>query len=216
MSFDKKSVDYTLYYCTDRGLMSSATVEESVEKAIDGGVTVVQLREKDCSSREFYELALRVKEITAPRNVPLIINDRIDIALAAGADGVHLGQGDMPCTAARKILGEDKLIGISAATVEEAKQAEADGADYLGVGAMFPTNTKEDTRPVSIETLCEIRSAVSIPIVIIGGINLTTVRQFYGLGIDGAAVVSAIAAQADVTAAAKAMRSSAERLKIDQ
>lgn len=209
---DKKSVDYTLYLVTDRRLMSSDTVEESVERAIAGGASVVQLREKDCSSREFYELALRVKKITEPRKVPLIINDRIDICLAADADGVHLGQKDIPCREARRILGDDKIIGVSAALPEEAAQAQADGADYLGVGAVFPTNTKSDTRPVTREIIRGIRAAVTIPFVIIGGINAENIERFYGLGINGAAVVSAVAAQSDVTAAARTMRRAAERL----
>lgn len=213
MSFDKSKIDYTLYLVTDRRLMSCDTIEESVERAIAGGASVVQLREKDCSSREFYELALRVKRITEPNHVPLIINDRIDICLAADADGVHFGQNDIPCRKARMILGEKKIIGISAALPEEAIRAQKDGADYLGIGAMFPTATKEDTRTVSIETLREIRAAVTIPFVIIGGINAQTIPQFYGMGVDGAAVVSAIVAQKDITAAAREMRAAAEKLK---
>ncbi|MCM1165111.1 MAG: thiamine phosphate synthase [Lachnospiraceae bacterium] len=209
---DKKSIDYTLYLVTDRRLMSSKTVEESVASAIEGGASVVQLREKDCSSREFYELALRVKRITAPKNVPLLINDRIDICLAADADGVHLGQRDIPCAAARKILGADKIIGVSAALPEEAARAQLDGADYLGVGAVFPTGTKSDTRPVTPEIIREIRAAVSIPFVVIGGVNSDNIGQLYGLGINGAAVVSAIVSQSDVCAAARTMRRAAEKL----
>ena len=158
---DKSKIDYTLYLCTDRGLMSCETIEESVEEGIKGGCSVVQLREKDCSSREFYELAKRVKKITQRHNVPLIINDRVDIALLAGADGVHLGQSDLPCDEVRKLAGENFIIGVSAATVEEAKKAENDGADYLGVGAMFPTATKTNTRPVTKDTLKEIRKAIA-------------------------------------------------------
>ena len=164
---DKSKIDYTLYLCTDRGLMSCETIEQSVEEGVKGGCTVIQLREKDCTSREFYELAVRVKKITDKYNVPLIINDRLDIAQAVDCAGVHLGQSDMPCAVARKILGEDKIIGISAATLEEAKKAQADGADYLGVGAMYATNTKTDARAVTKEQLVEIRAAVDIPIVII-------------------------------------------------
>ena len=121
----KDEVDYTLYVCTDRGLMSSPTVEESVEKAIDGGAGVIQLREKDLSGLDFYRTALSVHEITRSRGVPLIINDRVDIALAAGAEGVHIGQGDMPCQAVRRITGKEMIIGVSASTVEEALQAVA-------------------------------------------------------------------------------------------
>lgn len=192
--------------------MSSKTVEESVERAVAGGASVVQLREKDCTSREFYELAVRVRKITAPKNVPLIINDRIDICLAADADGVHLGQKDLPCREARRILGADKLIGVSAALPEEARQAQADGADYLGVGAVFPTGTKSDTRPVTPEIIREIRAAVTIPFVVIGGINAENIGELYGLGINGAAVVSAVVAREDVTSAARIMRRAAEGL----
>ena len=209
---DKRKIDYTLYLVTDRRLMNCKTIEESVSLAIEGGASVVQLREKDCSSREFYELALRVKRITEPRNVPLIINDRIDVALAANADGVHLGQSDIPCKEARKILGSDKLIGVSAALPEEATQAEADGADYLGVGAVFSTQTKTNTRPVTPEIIRQIRAAVTIPFVVIGGVNSENIKELYGLGINGAAVVSAVVAQDDITAAARKMREAAKLL----
>lgn len=209
---DKSKIDYTLYLVTDRRLMSCDTVEELVEHAIAGGVGVIQLREKDCSSREFYELAVRVKKITAPRNVPLIINDRIDICMAADADGVHLGQHDIPCREARRILGEDKIIGVSAALPDEAAKAQSDGADYLGVGAVFPTDTKTNTRPVTVETIREIRKAVTIPFVVIGGISSENIGTLSGLGINGAAVVSAVAAKPDITKAAEIMRKAAEKL----
>lgn len=205
-------VDYTLYLCTDSGLMSCKTVEESVEKAIAGGCSVVQLREKTASSLEMYQLAFRVKQITDRYNVPLIINDRLDICLAAGAAGVHLGQSDIPCREARRILGADKIIGVSAATPEEAAKAQADGADYLGVGAVFPTSTKTNTRKVTPETIRGIRSAVQIPFVVIGGVNAQNIAQLYGLGINGAAVISAVVAQPDITAAAREMRRAAELL----
>ena len=198
----KNKVDYTLYLCTDRNLMSTETLEEAVEKAIKGGCTLVQLREKDCSSLEFYQTALKVKSITDQYGVPLIINDRVDIALAVDAAGIHVGQSDMPASVIRKIIGPDKIIGVSAANLKEAQIAEKDGADYLGVGAMYTTETKKDTRPVTLEELKEIRSEVNIPIVVIGGINKNTVRDFKGLGIDGLAVVSAVIAQEDIEQAA--------------
>lgn len=207
-----KNVDYTLYLCTDRELMSCDTIEQLVERALMGGVSVVQLREKNCTSREFLELAKSVKKITDRFDVPLIINDRLDICMAADAAGVHLGQSDIPCAEARRILGKDKIIGVSAALPEEAAKAQADGADYLGVGAVFGTTTKLDTRPVTAEIIKQIRAAVTIPFVIIGGVNAENITQFYGLGIDGAAVVSAVASQSDITAAAKAMRLAAEKL----
>lgn len=199
----KPKVDYTLYLCTDRGLMTTDTVEESVELAIDGGCTVIQLREKQCSSRDFYELALRVKGITAPRGVPLIINDRVDICLAAGADGVHVGQSDLPAGQVRRLLGPDRILGVSARTLEEALEAQESGADYLGVGAMYATSTKTDAQVVSMETLRAIRQAVEIPIVVIGGINRDTMEAFRGMGIDGLAVVSAVVAQKDIRAAVR-------------
>ncbi len=198
----KNKVDYTLYLCTDRNLMSTETLEEAVEKAIKGGCTLVQLREKDCSSLEFYQTALKVKSITDQYGVPLIINDRVDIALAVDAAGIHVGQSDMPASVIRKIIGPDKIIGVSAANLKEAQIAEKDGADYLGVGAMYTTETKKDTRPVTLEELKEIRSEVNIPIVVIGGINKNTVRDFKGFGIDGLAVVSAVIAQEDIEQAA--------------
>ena len=199
----KHGIDYSLYLCTDRRLMTSPTIEASAESALRGGTTVIQLREKDCSSREFYELGLRVKKITERYNAPLIINDRVDIALAVGAAGVHVGQGDLPCKVVREIVGPDMIVGVSAATLEEAVQAEEDGADYLGVGAMYATATKTDTRPVSMEELLKIRAAVKIPIVVIGGINKQTLGNFKGTGVNGLAVVSAIVAQPDPEAAAR-------------
>jgi len=209
---NKADIDYTLYLCTDRRLMTCDTIERSAELAIAGGAAVVQLREKDCSSREFYELALRVKAVTSKKNVPLIINDRLDICQAVGADGVHLGQSDIPCSIARKILGDNAIIGVSAATPEEAVQAQRDGADYLGVGAVFPTSTKTDTRVVTPGTIREIRAAVTIPFVVIGGVNKDNISSLYGLGINGAAVVSAIVAQDDIEGAAREMRKAAEKL----
>lgn len=204
---DKSKIDYTLYLCTDRKLMSCETVEESVESSIKGGCTLIQLREKECSSKEFYRLALRVKKITDKYNVPLIINDRFDIALLAGADGVHLGQSDLPCREVRKLAGEDFIIGVSAVTPEEAEKAQKDGADYLGVGAMYATSTKTDARPVTIETLKEIRNRVNIPIVAIGGINESRLPDFKGTGINGFSVISAVISQPDIENAAKSLKS---------
>lgn len=206
------NVDYTLYLCTDSGLMSCNTVEESVELAILGGCSVVQLREKNASSLELFQLAKRVKQVTDKYSVPLIINDRLDICQAVDAAGVHLGQSDLPCREARRILGADKLIGVSAALPEEAAKAQADGADYLGVGAVFTTSTKTNTRPVTPETIRAIRQAVTIPFVVIGGVNPQNITQLYGLGINGAAVISAVIAQPDITEAARVMRAAAEKL----
>ncbi len=186
--------------------MSTPTLEEAVEAAIRGGVTLVQLREKDCSSGEFYKTAVSIKEITDRHNIPLIINDRLDIALAVDAAGLHIGQSDIPADAARRVLGPDKILGVSAATTEEAVKAQADGADYLGIGAMFATGTKKNTRSVTMEGLKEIRQSVQIPIVVIGGVNEKNCTQFNGTGVDGLAIVSAIIAKPDIEAAAREIK----------
>lgn len=201
----KPQIDYTLYLCTDRGIMTADTIEESVELAVQGGVTVVQLREKECTSREMYEMARRVKEVTDAYEVPLIINDRIDIALAVQADGVHLGQSDVPVEAARNILGSDRIVGATANTVELAEAAWKSGADYLGVGDVFGTSTKADTRPVTLEVLKEIRETVSIPVVAIGGVNAENIHLLKETGVDGVAVISAVLGQRDITAAAEGL-----------
>jgi thiamine-phosphate pyrophosphorylase len=202
----KNNVDYSLYLCTDRRLMTTDTVERSVELAVQGGCTVVQLREKDCSGLEFYQTACAVKQVTDAYGVPLIINDRVDIALAVDAAGVHIGQGDLPAKAVRRIIGPDKLLGVSASNLEEAVRAVQDGADYLGVGAMFATGTKTDANLTSMEELHRIRQTVQVPIVVIGGVNRATIPLFAGSGIDGVAVVSAIVASSDIPAAAKELK----------
>lgn len=198
--------DYTLYLVTDRMLMSTVTLCEAVEQAITGGCTMVQLREKNISSLDFYNLAKVVRHITNKYNVPLIINDRIDIALSVGAQGVHIGQSDIPASVARKIIGKDMLLGVSASFLSEAIRAQNDGADYLGVGAMFPTGTKSDAAAVSLNELQKIRKAVSIPIVAIGGINKENASQLIGIGINGLAVVSAIISQPDIKQAATELK----------
>ena len=198
----KPEVDYTLYLVTDRELMSSASVEESVTQAIAGGCTVIQLREKSLSSRDFYEVARLVREITSQSGVPFLVNDRLDIALAVDADGVHVGQEDLPCGAVRRIMGDDKIVGVSVSNLPEALAARDAGADYLGVGAMYATGTKTDADITSMDELKRIRAAIDLPLVVIGGINADTVPNFKGTGIDGIAVVSAIVAQPDVAGAA--------------
>ncbi|WP_230107584.1 thiamine phosphate synthase [Claveliimonas bilis] len=182
--------------------MSTDTIEEAVEQAVKGGCTVVQLREKDCSSLEFYETALRVKKITDQYKIPLIINDRVDIALAVNADGVHVGQDDLPAASVRRILGGDKVIGVSAGSVREAVKAREDGADYLGVGAMHATSTKTDADVTTVEELKKIREMVDLPIVAIGGMNKQTLPELKGTGVDGIAVVSAVIAADDIERAA--------------
>lgn len=202
----KPTLDYTLYLCTDRRLMKAADLESAVRQAIAGGCSVVQLREKDCTSREFYEQAVRLKSLTDMYSVPLLINDRLDIALAVDAAGIHIGQEDIPVAAARQILGKDKIIGVSAGSVNEALKAERQGADYIGVGAMYATPTKKDADIVSCEILAEIRRLIHIPIVIIGGINRNTAGKFAHMGIDGLAVVSAVIAAENITQAARELR----------
>lgn len=202
----KPDIDYTLYLVTDRALMSSATIDESVEQAIRGGVTLVQLREKDVSSRDFYETARRVRALTTRLGVPLIINDRADIALAVDADGVHVGQEDLPVEVVRRIVGPDRIVGVSAGNLADALKAVDAGADYLGVGAMYATGTKSDAGITTMAELHRIRETVQLPIVVIGGINQITAPRFYGTGIDGLAVVSAIVAQTDVAKAAKELK----------
>ena len=203
--------DLRLYAVTDRrALPAGVTLAQAVEAALVGGVTCLQLREKEASAGEILTLARTLLPLCRARRVPLLINDRVDIALAAGADGVHLGQDDLPLPEARALLGPDRILGATAHTVEEALRAQAEGADYLGVGAMFPTGTKTDTVPTSADTLKAICAAVSIPVVAIGGVNAENLPTLAGTGIAGAAVVSAIFSQSDLTAAARALRTAAD------
>ena len=199
--------DYSLYLVTDRMRMSTKTLSEAVEKAVAGGCTLVQLREKEISSLDFYVLALEIKKITDSYGIPLIINDRIDIAMAAGTAGVHIGQKDIPADIARKVIGKDMMLGVSVSSVGEAIDAVKAGADYLGVGAMFPTGTKPDAGFVSMEELGRIRRAVDIPIVVIGGISKENAMLFRPMGIDGLAVVSAVIAQPDIKKSAADLKS---------
>jgi len=199
---EKDKLDYRLYLVTDRSLVGSKDFYQSIEEAILGGVTLLQLREKTLSSRDFYNTAKKVREITKIHSVPFIINDRLDIALAVNADGLHIGQEDLPVETARKLLGPNKLIGVSASTIDEAISAEKGGADYLGVGAIFPTGTKDNAKSVDIEQLRKIKQAVSIPVVAIGGINEKNVQIVMHADVDGVSIVSAILAKEDVKQAA--------------
>lgn len=199
--------DYSLYLVTDRMRMSTRTLGEAVEQAVIGGCTLVQLREKEIPASDFYMLALEIKKITDRYGIPLIINDRIDIAMAAGAAGVHIGQQDIPADIARKVIGKDMLLGVSVGSATEALDAVKAGADYLGVGAMFPTGTKPDAGFVSMEELGRIRKAVDIPIVVIGGISRENAMLFRPMGVDGLAVVSAVIAQPDIKASAADLKS---------
>lgn len=211
----RKPVDYSLYLVTDQScLPAGVTLANAVEQAIVGGVTLVQLREKNLDSRAFFEQALQVKAICQAQHVPLLINDRVDIALAIDADGVHVGQSDLPADVARRLLGADKIIGVSARTVAQARQAQTDGADYLGVGAVFATHTKHDAKTVDIATFAAMRAAVDLPMVAIGGINAKTLPTLQnnlstaGVTADGIAVVSAILGAADTRQAAADLKQS--------
>lgn len=195
-------VNYKLYLVTDRNFLNGRSLKECVEDSIKGGVTLVQVREKDVSSRQFYNIAKEVQEVTSKYNVPLIINDRIDIALAINADGVHLGQSDMPIEIARKILGKDKIIGISAGNIEEALEAQNKGADYLGLGTTFFTGTKKDiNKPIGLDGLKELTKNIKIPSVAIGGINETNSKSVMETGVNGISVISAILNNDDIKTA---------------
>lgn len=186
-----KNLDLSLYLVTDK----SDDVEKflnTIEEAIKGGTTVVQIREKTAETLDFYNLALKVKDITTKYNVPLIINDRVDVALAIDADGVHVGQSDMPCDVTRRLIGEDKILGVSAATIDEAQKAQKDGADYIGTGAVFPTQTKDAAPKITKDNLKEIVESIDIPVVAIGGISLENAHELKDTGIAGLSVVSAI------------------------
>jgi len=190
-----------LYAVTDRAWLGNATLAEQVEQAILGGATFVQLREKNLDFDSFLKLAFEVKAVTDRYGIPFVINDNIDVAIACDADGVHVGQSDMAAGDVRQRLGEGKIIGVSAETVEQARLAEENGADYLGAGAMFSTTTKLDAETMSFDTLKSICSSVSIPVVAIGGIKEHNMMQLKGSGIAGVSVVSAIFAQTDIRAA---------------
>ena len=184
-------IDLSLYLVTDNSENEEKFLK-TIEEAILGGVSVVQIREKTAETLEFYNLAIKVKEITTKYNVPLIINDRVDVALAIDADGVHVGQSDMPCNITRKLIGENKILGVSAATIGEAKKAENDGADYIGTGAVFPTTTKDDAPHVTKKDLSDIANSINIPVVAIGGITIDNANELKNTGISGLSVVSAI------------------------
>ncbi len=199
-------VDYTLYMVTDRTLMRTKTLEACIEQALCGGVTLVQLREKHLETDAFISLGKRVKSLCDTYNVPLVINDRLDVAIGVNACGVHIGQDDMSASVARAMLGPKRLLGVSVTSVAQAIRAQADGADYLGVGAMFVTQTKQDASYVSLQTLAAIRKAVNLPIVTIGGMNKETIPLCEPYCMQGFAVVSALVNQPDVYRAAKELR----------
>ena len=208
-------VDWSLYLVTDRALSLGRPIEEIVLAAVDGGVTAVQLREKDCSTREFVALACNLKQLLTPRGVPLLINDRIDVALASHADGMHIGQSDMQYRDARRLLGAAALIGLSVETLEQAAEAEAWDCDYLGVGPIFPTATKPDAAAAwGLDRLTELRRISRHRLVAIGGIGASNAAMVAATGVDGIAVVSAICSAPDPGAAAALLRRAIEDTKV--
>ena len=210
MKYDKKTL--LLYAVTDRSWVDEKSLEEQVEEALKAGITFLQLREKQLSKEAFIEEAKRIKALTDFYHVPFVINDEVEVALAADADGVHVGQKDMEAGDVRALIGPDKILGVSAQTVEQAIRAEASGADYLGVGAVFSTSTKQDAKGVSFETLKAICSAVHIPVIAIGGITKGNMVQLKDTGIVGVAVVSAIFASDNIREATYALREEVEQV----
>lgn len=204
MKFAKE--DLLLYAVTDRHWLKDETLEYQVEKALQGGATFLQLREKSLDDDIFLAEAKEIQKLCKKYQVPFVINDNVDIALAIDADGVHVGQSDMEALDVRKRLGPDKIIGVSAQNVQQALLAQKHGADYLGVGAVFPTGSKDDAEDVSFETLKAICQAVDIPVIAIGGITKENVSELKGSGICGIAVISAIFAQKDIKAATKELK----------
>ena len=210
MKCDKN--DLLLYAVTDRHWLGKRSLKEVVKESLDGGVTFVQLREKTLEDDKFLEEAKELKQLCKEYDVPFVINDNVDIAIAMDADGVHVGQSDMEAGNVREKLGPDKIIGVSAQTVEQAVLAEQRGADYLGVGAVFPTGSKDDAVEVSHETLKAICEAVSIPVIAIGGISVNNVSELAGSGIVGIAVISAIFAAEDIKKAAEDLKTETARV----
>jgi thiamine-phosphate pyrophosphorylase len=203
---EKQKIDYSLYLVTD-GALSKMPMPEVVKKAVAGGVTCVQIREKSADTREFIEIAAEIKNILAGSGVPLIINDRVDIALAVKADGVHLGQSDMPLDMARRICGSGMIIGISAESDNDAVEAERNGADYVAVSPVFSTPTKTDTaKPMGLDGIKSIKKLVKLPVIGIGGINFSNAAEVIKSGADGIAIVSAIMAADDPEKAARELK----------
>jgi thiamine-phosphate pyrophosphorylase len=199
-------IDYSLYLVTDRSTLHGKDLYKAVEDAIKGGVTLVQLREKNISSLEFYNTAVKMKKLVNSYGIPLIINDRLDVALAANADGLHIGQVDLPLGITRKLLGPNKILGYSVANVEQAIFGQSMGADYLGAGTVFPTLSKSDTgEAIGLEELRIIKKMVSIPVVGIGGIGMSNLKEVKQTGIDGVSIISAILGSEDIQAASRSL-----------
>ncbi len=210
----RKGIDFTLYLVTDRTLSRGRSILKIVKAAVRSGVTVVQLREKNVSTKIFAEEGLRIRDFLEKERIPLIINDRIDVALAIGADGVHLGQDDMPLKLARRILPDEFIIGVSVGSIEEAVKAEKGGADYLGLSPVYFSSTKKDAgEPLGLDEIIKIREEVSIPLVGIGGLNYKNSAEVIKAGITGIAVVSAIVAADDPGKAAASLKEIIQRAK---
>lgn len=207
-----KPEDLILYAVTDRSWLGEETLCAQVEKAIRGGVTFVQLREKELAEEEFEKEAYEIKELCRQNSIPFVINDNVDLAARVDADGVHVGQSDMEALEVRRKLGPDKIVGVSAQTVEQALKAQEMGADYLGVGAVFPTGSKNDADDVTHQTLQEICEAVDIPVIAIGGIGENNVTELKGRGLAGIAVISAIFAKPDIEEAARRLKIRTEEM----
>lgn len=210
MKFDEK--DLLLYAITDRSWLNGKTLVSQAELALQGGATILQLREKNLGDEAFLEEAKEIQQLCRKYGVRFIVNDNVEVALKVGADGIHVGQKDMEAGNVRRLLGPDKILGVSAQTVEQAILAEKNGADYLGVGAVFPTGSKDDAEDVSHETLAAICKAVKIPVVAIGGISKNNLLELKGTGICGVSVISAIFAQPDILAATQELRYLCEEL----
>lgn len=191
--------DLKLYLVTDSNILKGRDFYNCIEEALKGGVTMLQLREKNASGKEFLDKAIKLRDLTKKYNVKFIINDRVDIAMLCDADGVHVGQSDIPADEVRRLIGKNKIIGVSARTVEEAMKAKENGADYLGVGAMFTTTTKLDAKNVTIDKLAQIKKEVNLPIVAIGGLALDNIDKLKKCNIDGYAIVSAILKANDIS-----------------
>ncbi len=209
---DKLAQSLLLYAVTDRHWLGDRTLYDVVRESLEGGVTFLQLREKDLDDENFYKEAVRLQEMAREYGVPFVVNDNVDIAVRMDADGVHVGQSDMEAGDVRALIGPDKILGVSAQTVEQAVLAEKRGADYLGVGAVFPTGSKDDAVEVSHETLKAICEAVSIPVVAIGGITVNNTPELAGSGICGIAVISAIYGQEDIYQATVSLKKVTEEM----
>ncbi len=209
--------DLSLYLVTDRSLLNGKDFLRTVQDAVEGGVTMVQLREKNADSLGFYRLAMDLKKILSKYDVPLIINDRLDIALAVNADGLHLGQSDLPCAVARKILGKDKIIGLSIESVEQSLHLASEPIDYIAYSPVFATNTKEDiSSPLGLGGVNKISASANLPGVAIGGINEANADKVIGAGADGIAVVSAIMSADNPKLASKSLRGIVEKAKSER